>query len=385
MRSKRHLAAAILCLGWALTSWVQIAKYLHGAALPALLLGVAGILVLTLLLEKMRADVAPGWPVFAGLMVIALYFALYPISLRHPFGGGSDGEDALRIGVTALLRGEYPYDQVTYLGNPISPLPGALILAVPFHMRPSLQTPIWIALLVAFLLRWFRLRKTALLFLLAVLLLNPGVLEDIVVGNDYFINSAYLAMAVWLLLRVSPRWKFLAAGLLGIAVCSRVTYAVVLPIVFFALWQQKKQLGIACTAIVLITAASLSLPFYFHDPQRFSPLHVVNKISSGNAVVWVAGFAFAIALSSGWVTLTVERVFGFIGASLSAIFVPATILDALYGAANGNGAMDVLYYNAAPFVFLSLWILKMWETTSPSFLQAKRGPQAAPRVTTSPS
>jgi hypothetical protein len=38
---QRYMAAALLALGWAATSWMQFSKYFPGGALLVLLLGVA--------------------------------------------------------------------------------------------------------------------------------------------------------------------------------------------------------------------------------------------------------------------------------------------------------------------------------------------------------
>ncbi|HEY3928598.1 MAG TPA: hypothetical protein VGL89_09500 [Candidatus Koribacter sp.] len=366
MKLSRILLVLVFCLGWALSSWVQLAKYFHRAAPLAMCAGIAGIVGLLLLSEKTR-DVSIVWPIIVWALVVALYFILYPIALRHPVDGGSDGEDALRVADSALLQGRFPYYRETYLHNPITPLPGALLLSLPFGHRPSLQNPLWLTVILGFLLVWLRTRKSTLLFLLIFVLFDPGVLDDLVVGGDYFINALYIAAAVWLLGTTSPPWKYIAAALLGVAICSRVTYAVVPPVVFLALWQQNKRSAIICTTIIVAVAAALVLPFLLYDPQHFSPLRVADKIPYPAASTVLPCLALAIAFSSAFVRLTLARVYAFIGAALGAMLIPATLLDAIYDKLHDtNSAMDTAYYSIAATVFLGLWLLKESESVERS-------------------
>jgi hypothetical protein len=71
-----------------------------------------------------------GYFVFVAMALVT--WQVYEVVQSGRFGGGSDSDDALVTGVYELAAGRYPYYVKTYLGNPISPLPGALILAAPF-------------------------------------------------------------------------------------------------------------------------------------------------------------------------------------------------------------------------------------------------------------
>jgi hypothetical protein len=72
------------------------------------------------------------WLLLLFLALTTAFAILYPISLRHPLNIGSDREDALRIELDAVRDHQYPYDAHTFLGNPPTPLPGAMLLAAPF-------------------------------------------------------------------------------------------------------------------------------------------------------------------------------------------------------------------------------------------------------------
>ena len=76
---------------------------------------------------------------FAAAILILLAITclvVYPYADAGRLGvGGSDADDALIIGAQALLRRSYPFYPTTYLGNPIVPMPGAIILAIPFAVN----------------------------------------------------------------------------------------------------------------------------------------------------------------------------------------------------------------------------------------------------------
>ena len=105
----------------------------------------------------------------------------------------------------ALLDGRYPYDVRTYLDNPITPLPGALLLALPFAALGLivLQNWVWPALFLATSGRLLGDRRRGLLVLATLLVLAPLALNELVAGGDLLINSLYLWMGcAWLLLRL---------------------------------------------------------------------------------------------------------------------------------------------------------------------------------------
>jgi hypothetical protein len=274
------------------STWI-LQKYLG-------LAGVAWYLVATslILFFAIRHISLRGLPLIsetkAFLLLILTFFVIcygfsvvYPLANSGTFGPGSDCDDALNIAVTELIRGHYPYYLKTYFGNPISPLPGAVLLAIPFVLlgTSAYQNIFW---LFAFLLTtksYLNSWRTSLFFLWTALALSPAVLYHVFVGNDYLSNSLYiLIFSFWMIRAVTgaghnESGKLIAAGLLGIGLSSRANFVLILPLVFAALsensgWKSAvKYTGIACAVFILITA-----PFYFYDPAGFSPLHTLNKI-----------------------------------------------------------------------------------------------------------
>ena len=82
----------------------------------------------------------------ATVIVLALTFAiLYPIVDSGVVGGGCDRDEARDLAARELLGGSYHYYPVTYLGALITPLPGAVLLSIPFVLlgTSAYQNLIW--------------------------------------------------------------------------------------------------------------------------------------------------------------------------------------------------------------------------------------------------
>ncbi len=128
-------ASGLLIATSGATVWVYmspIAAAVYAAAVPLLIL--AAIEVGRRGVFDKVSDRA-SWIVAASVTVaVALvYLALGPQFNPETPGTGSDRDDALRMGTAAFLAGRDPYAQTTYLDHGISPLPGAFVLATPFH------------------------------------------------------------------------------------------------------------------------------------------------------------------------------------------------------------------------------------------------------------
>jgi hypothetical protein len=215
------------------------------------------------------------------------------------------------VALWRTFHGLYPYSARTYLNNQITPLPGALLLAAPFWALgdSAYQNLFWIpALFVAF--AKVSPRGRALVYWLCAVFLAPAVFEEMMVGGDYATNSIYVAVATLLLIRVAAdpgaaTWKsLLAAALWGVAVCSRLNYVIIVPVVLIHLFFQ---IGLKRTCILAgiaaFTALALALPFYFANPAEFSPLHVTSKMNgaevtpplilAAEALVFIVPFVLA--------------------------------------------------------------------------------------------
>jgi hypothetical protein len=211
------------------------------------------------------------WLLFLYFIFIAAFTVLYPLSLRHTVNHGSDREDALRIEIVALQHHQYPYDARTFLGNPPTPLPGAVILAVPFFALGHIawQNILWLTLFFCFTIHFFRYRATALLFLIVFLLLAPSNLSDFVSGGDYLVNFFYVAIAMALLIRslYAPLYlSCLAAAFLGLTLSSRSIYIVAFVPLLVLIFQRTARFRAVLSAAVLATAVAITLPVFMPYP-----------------------------------------------------------------------------------------------------------------------
>ena len=120
-------------------------------------------------------------PLLLIAMLLGLMFVLlYPISKSGLIGAGSDRADALNVALRALLAGHQPYRQLTYLRNPLTPLPGALLLALPFYLlgTSALQNLFWAPVLIVLAPSIVSSSRAGVSFLLMFIVLCPGALQD---------------------------------------------------------------------------------------------------------------------------------------------------------------------------------------------------------------
>jgi hypothetical protein len=251
------------------------------------------------------------------VLLCGLVVAVYPLANSGAIGGGSDRDDMVNVAAGDLLRGNYPYYRTTYLGNPISLLPGALILATPFVLLGigAYQNLFWLIVFFLTLRACLKEHSRALLLIWLALALSPIALNELVTGSDLLTNTLYVfVFLVWLVIAVSrsdrPWWIRLAAAiLLGIGLSSRANFVFLLPLAFAVMartagWRPALlYTGATCLALGVVT-----LPFYLYDPSRFTPLTTQDKFVQFEALLpnlWLivpgatALLALGLALRAG--------------------------------------------------------------------------------------
>lgn len=234
----------------------------------------------------------------------ALAFFLHGLANDGRFGPGSDADDALIIGATELLNGRYPFYPLTYLNNPIAPMPGAVIFAVPFVLAGiyPLQNVFWLAAFFVIVGIWSGSFRRTLFMALPVLAVSPTVFQNLASGTDHIANSVYILLFSLLVIRAAwkqePRWWEYAvpALLLGIGLSSRSNFAFIVPMLFILLWKVKDlRTGIWVNAVIGVSFAAVTLPFFLYDPQGFTPLIVqTEKMKQFNGIIPQAGVILAM-------------------------------------------------------------------------------------------
>jgi hypothetical protein len=256
--------------------------------------------------------------IFLFLLLIISYLVIHPQIDTDGFNiagvnvGASDGDDAIDIAITELMQGRYPYYAKTFHDNPLSPMPGALLLAFPFYIigQSGLQNIFW--LMIFFTIIAYQYRSIAISTLLAIIVfcLSPNVIYHLLQAGDYIANSLYIfTFCTFLLSSIRRRLSFwqsiLWAVLLGVGLSSRLNYIVILPLVFWAL----HKLGSPKTAwilllVILVSFSGITLPFIIYDPSGFSPLHTSNKLSIRGIFPWapflLPALAGGLAIILGW-------------------------------------------------------------------------------------
>lgn len=249
------------------------------------------------------------------LLLIA-FLVLYPIAKSGRFGPGSDRDDALNLATTALLEGRYPYYARTYLGHPITPLPGSLVLAVPFVLlgNSAYQNLFWLAAFFCTMNSYLKDRRSSLLLLWTILALSPVVLHELVTGGDLLANSIFVLLSILWVVTVSGQRKrsswiaSLLAVFLGVAFASRLNFVLLLPLVASALTRSVGwKAAVKYCAFTCLTLGLLTVPFYLADPQGFSPLHTVNKLGQFQGILPFAGIVVPVGTGAIALLLSFHR------------------------------------------------------------------------------
>ena len=274
-------------LSLVLPSTMVVHRFLGPIGLIAYCLIASGLLLVlhrwgfARLLEAFTARRAAG--LAAGLlMLLVVIFPLgYSIANSGLLGSGSDRDEHLTLGVTELLRGHYPYYPVGPLGGFISQMPGALILAIPFVLlgNGGYQNLFWLVLFAATLSVFWRDFRSAVLLVALILSCAPAVLREYLAGGDVLANGLYVLLFVMGMVHVIPqahvgRWKKgLLVLALGIGLSSRAPFLLLLPLVYSALRRRAgARVAGSCVALVCAVFGLLTAPFYFYDPEGFTPM-----------------------------------------------------------------------------------------------------------------
>lgn len=319
-------------------STVGVAQKYAGTASAVVLLALTPVLAMA---AGAALEVGRAWPMrlspdlVAAVLCAALVVALlvvYPHVNTHVGGAGTDRDDAATIGARGFLDGRNPYGTDTYLGNPISQLPGLLAIAVPFvwlFHSSAYQLVLWLPL--AYLLwRGLAPARGLPVALLAIATSSPGLLRDFLTGGDLVPNAVFVAGAVWLVWRGAgrPAAEIPAAVLLGVALSSRANYLFVLiPLLASIRLRHGTLPALRAGAVAVATFAALTLPFALTAGGR-EALRVSDKLSSvpgGTVAVGAAALVAAAALAVRVPPRSLARVFAQV-AAIQLLFVGALVV-----------------------------------------------------------
>ncbi len=322
------LAVGVAFLLWLAPSLNSIQKYAGHAGLLVLpLAALSAMVALTATARRHGPGLPKSWLVALCAAPLALFIVLYPMADSGLLGPGSDRDDALNVALQTLLVGHYPYGATTYLGNPPTPMPGALILALPFFLlgNSALQNLVWVPIFTWWCLHHFESATMAFSCLAIFLIGCPASIADFVTGGDYLVNALYVAIAMDALLRAQrsgePWHRYAASVFLSIAISSRPIYAVAAIILAGSIFQTAGISRMTEFLIVLVlVSVALNGPFFLHDPSRFPTASLLEKLSVFphfmRATIVLPALGTAIACSSFFVPMTGDRIFGLMAGAL---------------------------------------------------------------------
>ena len=253
----------------------------------------------TRLLARASDRTVVGLALITLALAIVVFAVGYPIADTRAPGAGSDDDNTLDLGASALLAGRFPYAQTTYLGNALHHFAGAFLIAAPFALlgASALQNLFWIPLFFAAMGAEMRDGRRALEIAWLVLALCPAVLYDVVTGTGYASNTIYVALGLWWLTRT--RRRDAAAAAWGVALASRANFLLLVPLA--AGWLQRhagRRAAARSTAITCATVALLTIPFYLHDPRSFGPLEGADRLLRFDALVPHLGAALIASMAA---------------------------------------------------------------------------------------
>lgn len=281
-----------LALALALPSLGTVQKY-AGTALALAYLLAAVVLAPLAIRHGVPAGARLGerrawWLALGTYLALVIAFAVvYPLVDLDSTLAGSDRDEAANLGARRLVAGEWPYEPLTYLGNPISNLPGALVLSSPFVLlgNSAYQNLLWLPLLFAGLAWRVGSARVALSASWLLLLASPVVLREFFTGGDLLANSIYvtlLMLAVFWAGASRPRRHGVAivlAILLGVALSSRANFLFGVPLLFAALARHGgRRAATELVGAALAAFTAVTLPFYLADRHGFTPLKTVNHL-----------------------------------------------------------------------------------------------------------
>lgn len=367
------LAVVILFLVWLIPSLGYIQKFTGSVGLFVLPLMAFLVIATLAIVWNAKRDDIPRVSLFALFAVgLVLFAVLYPVANSGVLGPGSDRDDALNVAIEALISGNYPYGVTTYLGNPPTPMPGALILAVPFFLigNSAFQNIFWLLAITVWCGLRFKRADIASLWLAIVFLGCPASLSDFVTGGDYFINAIYVAIATaTILATINSRFnwhRFAAYVFLAFAISSRPVYVVVPIILAGSIYQS---LGLRrmmeFLVVVSIVCFALNVPFFLYDPQLFPVTRLSEKLASIPSWIFpsivlpalgiaIAGLSFVVRPANG-------KIFGLIAGALAVMFYPPFVYELASGPP-GATAFWTASYSLPVTVFAGLWLFDRAET-----------------------
>jgi hypothetical protein len=295
--------------------------------------GIPGLFLYLILVSTAIASIPllpqriTGWcnfrfPILSSAFILglaAIFLCLHQVEDGRGPGRSSDRDEGLEIAVSRLIAGENPYYPAHPDAGPLSVLPGAILLAVPFVLLGSVgvQNLFWLGAFLWICGTRSTSRGRLLVLLGASVALSPAAQYEIISGGDMIANGAYvacfliLAHDVWTVRGSNPAIKTAAALLLGVGLASRANMILILPlfsasVLVNAGWRSALRCSILIALAFCVTVGS----FYVLDPQAFTPLKSREKIMFNGGALWWADEAILAVTATMTLVFAANSMFG---------------------------------------------------------------------------
>jgi hypothetical protein len=357
---------------WLVPSIALILKYAGPAGLIFVpLAGLTAIIVLAAILCRRTTDLSARWLVGACGLAVLLFAVFYPLAHSGILGPGSDRDDGLNVALHALTGLHDPYRMTSFLGNRLTPMPGALILALPFYLigNCAFQNLFWVPVFFWWAQKWFGATSAALWCVLVFIVGCPASLRDFVTGGDYLVNALYVAIAMdiaFVALISERKWYLYAAAIfLSVAISSRPIYAMTVPVLAGTVFQFRGwRRMVEFLVLVGLACAVLNGPLYFHDPSHFPTVHLAKKTadipSSFHAPLVLPAIGALIGFCSFFIRMDRARIFGLTALSLVPLFYVVLIYRVLMTHLLPGGTS--FEYSLPISIFGGIWVSDRFAT-----------------------
>lgn len=253
------------------------------------------------------------------ILLILAFILVYPRADSGALGFHSDRDEAIDIGVDAIRSGLFPYDCFAQSGvhsgcpaegNPIGPMPGAFMIAMPVIL--VLGSAAWLSLIslgIAYRgLEWYwGSREDAARFMVWLLVLAPVMSAEIITGGDHLANAVWVSLPLLLLIQDPGRRNaWLLALVLGVALSWRGLFWLTLVPVschFIGRHRWRELLGVG--SWVALGFVLVTLPFLVWDLDGFTPLAIQQRYQLYEhilpyASILIPGCLFMVGSYLGW-------------------------------------------------------------------------------------
>jgi len=367
---RNNRAAPVLSTGQSVLLWAALAipscepiSWGWPGTLGYLVISALGVWVGLRWLVPITWKLIPNERVGSAFLVITLVLVFVAIALVYPHAAsrlphhGSDNAEALILGARSLFHGQYPYYQLTYLGNLLTPTPGAFILAAPFVVLHAVQyqSILWLAVACAAAVKAWGSSKRVLVALWLTLAVSPALWRLLVTGTDFATTGIMLAVLTLVTAKLASgaRLTWATAGasiLLGLAATSRLHLLIILlPLAVYLRDACGMRRALAVCGTTLMTAALVTLPWWAYDPSHFTPAHSFPPTSLPDAKTVL----IMVTLLSAVVGATLLARRGLAGLSL-ACAVPL-VTSALLTFVFGQATSAAFCYWGSFFVLFAAW------------------------------